>query len=116
VADEKHGSAVRDSDGVKPASVQLFVFTSRDHLPQATNAAAGKGAVLEMSTMYRRRSYRLSMNFSLPYVLDEINIDSRGRDPRSSARKLERRSLALKTLSISRLGTVPLEKPFTRHH
>ena len=28
MADEKHGSAVRDSDGVKPASVQIF--TSRD--------------------------------------------------------------------------------------
>ena len=32
MADEKHGSAVRDSDGVKPASVQIFYaicFTSR---------------------------------------------------------------------------------------
>jgi hypothetical protein len=40
---------------VKPASVQIlcdFVFTSRDRLPQATNAAAGKGAVLKIDFLY----------------------------------------------------------------
>ena len=30
MADEKHGSAVRDSDGVKPASVQIFFEVRQD--------------------------------------------------------------------------------------
>ena len=34
VADEKHGSAVRDSDGVKPASVQLCGAGDLGRLPR----------------------------------------------------------------------------------
>jgi hypothetical protein len=40
VADEKHGSAVRDSDGVKPASVQLFVAHVED--PFRASACSGE--------------------------------------------------------------------------